>query len=468
MQKSNRSSSRSDGLPSWVWPAALLALIALFFWPCLLTDQLLMSNDASLMMLKRAKAMFPGGIVSGWDCIHWLGSPQAYPATPTWFLLCLMPAESFARLIYVFHIAATALISFYWLRRMDLCHFAAFIGSLVITFAGSYVTYILPGHIGKFEMTTFAMLALLCLTRALQTARWSDFAWTGVALGLSLQGAIDSGALMALLIAACFLFSAGRRWLEVDDRTRRNWVMGFILLMVSSAIIALPIVRSLLGSGLVTNVPGTQEGDTSEQKWQWATQWSYPPSEIVDLFAPGYHGWKTQDPQAPYWGTLGRNAQFDPYATPADLLKAANVTNSAQATQLLQFWNFRFNGDFHGTVTLVAILLAITALFAREPRPADADPRADWRDDWLRRHKAEIIFWTVIAVVVLVTSFGRYFPPPFRLLHSFPLFNSMRNPNKLLVLLTPALAVLAAIGMDRLWHETQPPETGRKSRNTDR
>lgn len=427
-----------------------------------------MSNDASLMTLKRAKAIFPGGLISGWDCIHWLGTPQAYPATPTWFLLYFMPVESFARLIYVFHVMAAALLSFYWLRRLDLSEFAAFFGSLVMTFAGSYLTYILPGHIGKFEMTTFAMLTLLCLTRALQTTRWSDFAWAGVALGLSLQGAIDSGALMALLIAAWFLFCAGRRWLEVDDHTRRNWVLGFMLLIVASAVVAFPIVRSLFGVGLVSDVPGTQEGDTSEQNWQWATQWSYPPSEVVDLFAPGYHGWKTQDPQAPYWGALGRNPPFDPYATPADLVKAANAANPAQASQLLQFWNFRFNGDFHGTVTLMAVLLAIVALFARETRPADTEPRPDWRDAWLRRHGPTIIFWAVLAAVVLVTSFGRFFPPPFRLLHSLPLFGSMRNPNKLLVLLTPALGALAAFGMDRLWRETEPPSVGRKSRSADR
>jgi len=467
MQKSNRS-SRNEALPSWVWPAALVVLVALMFWRCFLGDQILMSNDASLMTLKRAKAIFPEGMISGWDDAYWLGTPQVYPATPTWFLLYLMPAETYARLIYVFHIMAAAVLSFYWLRRMELCHFAAFFGSLVMALAGSYVTYILPGHIGKFEMTTFALLSLLCLTRGFQTAHWSDFAWAGVALGLSLQGAIDSGALMALLIAAWFLFNAGQRWLSVDDRTRRNWVMGFMLLMAMSAVAAFPIVRSLLGVGLVSNVPGTQEGDVSEQNWHWATQWSYPPGEVVDLFAPGYHGWKTQDPLGPYWGALGRNPQFDPFATPADLLKAANVNDGGQAAQLLQFWNFRFNSDFHGSATLLAVLLALVALFAREPRPADAEARSDWRDDWLRRHGPAIVFWTLVAVVVLVTSFGRFFPPPFRLLHSLPLFSSMRNPNKLLVLLTPALAALAAIGMDRLWRETEPPNAERGSRNAKR
>ncbi|MBI5684847.1 MAG: hypothetical protein HZC54_07185 [Verrucomicrobia bacterium] len=468
MQKSNRIPSRNDGLPSWVWPVALVALVVLFFWRCLATDQILMSNDASLATLARAKAILPDGFLSGWEPVNWLGSAVNYPATPTWFLLYLMPVESFARLIYVIHALATSLLAFYWLRRLELSDFAAFFGSLVMTFAGSYLTYILPGHIGKFEMTTFAVLSLLCLTRALQTTHWLDFAWAGVALGLALDGAIDSGALMALLIAAWFLFDAGRRWLDVDDRTRRNWVLGFMLLMGLSAACALPIVTSFLRAGLVTNVPGGGEGDTGEQKWHWATQWSYPPSEVVDLFAPGYHGWKSNDPRAPYWGALGRNPQFDPYATPADLLKAANVTNPAQASQLLQFWNFRFNGDFHGTVTLVAILLALAALFARETQPADGEPRNDWRAAWHRRHGPMIIFWVAVVVVVLLASFGRFFPPPFRLLHSLPLFSSMRNPNKLLVLLTPALAVLAAIGIDRLWRETQPPETGRKAKSANR
>lgn len=461
MAKDKRSSLRDDGLPTWIWPVLLLLLVAIFFGRCFTSNEILMSNDGSLAALSRVKAMLPAGFVNGWEPINWLGMQVVYPTTPTWILLYLMPLESFARLIYVIHIMAAALLSFYWLRRMELCNIAAFFGSLVMTFAGSYLTYILPGHLSKFEMTTFSMLALLCLTRGLQTARWSDFAWAGVAVGMMVQGAIDSGALMALLITVWFLFNAGRRWLSVDDSTRRAWVMGFMSLVAASGVIAFPIVRSMFTAGLATDVPGAQEGDATERNWQWATQWSYPPGEVVDLFAPGYHGWKSQDPRAPYWGSLGRNPQFDPYATPADLLKAANVTNPAQAGQILQFWNFRLNGDFHGSVTLLMILLALVALFARETPGSPEEAQPGWRDEWLRRHQAAIIFWALVAAVALLTSFGRHFPPPFRLLHSLPLFSSMRNPNKLMVIVTPALAVLAAIGMDRLWHETQPRGSNR-------
>jgi hypothetical protein len=207
------------------------------------------------------------------------------------------------------------------------------------------------------------------------------------------------------------------------------------------------------------------------------TQWSYPPSEVIDLFAPGYHGWKTHEAEAPYWGALGRLPQFDADPTPADVVKGAVLqsnpqneqvrsapagevmkavmsNNAGQISQLLMFWNFRLNSDFFGSVTLLAILLALVAVFV--PHEANAHPKsADWRDQWRRRFTPVVLFWLAVAVIGLLISFGRHFPPPFRLVHSLPLFSSMRNPNKALVIVTPALAVLAAIGMDRLWRETE-------------
>lgn len=443
MPKANRKEQPERRPRSWPWTVALVALVVLFFWRCFTTDQILMSNDSSLSALVQTKALLPGGYISGWSPGFWLGMPTQVGATPTYFLLYFMSAESFARLIYVFHILALALIAFYWLRQMELSGFGAFFGALVMTFSGSYLTYILPGHLGKFEMTTFSTLSLLCLTRGVKTARWPDFAWAGVALGLALTGQPDTAALVALLIAAWFFLCIGRGWMAANDRRRRDWVLGFMLLMILSGLTAWPSVRGLVSSGAATSVPGGAE-ETSEQKWQWATQWSYPPREVIDLFAPGYHGWKSNDPRGPYRGALGRNPQFDPYPTPAELLKAANAQNPAQAQQLLTFWNFRLNSDFHGSATLMVILLALVALFA------NADP-----SDWLQRRRPEIIFWLAILIVALLFSFGRHFPPPFKLLHSLPFFGSMRNPNKLLVVITPAIAVLAALGADRLWRETE-------------
>jgi len=439
--------------PSWPWALALVVLVALVFWKCFATDQILMANDSPLGKFAQEKRQLPQNFIGTWDPGYWLGQPTVIPAMPTYFLLCLMPAESFARWIYPIQIMALAVVAFYWFRRMALGHFAAFFGSLVMTFSGAYFSYILPGHISKFEMTVFAMLAMLCATRAAETARWGDFLWGGVATGLAVVGAADQGALMALLLAVWFGFNVARRWAAAEDRLRRNWVLGFLLLVLVSGVTALPALRELAGAGLAKDVPGAREaGDESERNWNWATQWSYPPGEVVDLFAPGYHGWKSGDPRAPYWGALGRAPENYQFESPADLIKKVN--NPQVASQLLQFWNFRLNSDFYGSATLVAILLAVAILRARNGASAEAD----WRASWLARRWPEIIFWLVIAVLALLTSFGRHFPPLFQLLHAVPPFNSMRNPNKLLVILTPALAALAAIAMDRLWRESQPRE----------
>jgi len=458
MEKAKRSAEKSDFTASWPWMLGLLFLVALVFWRCFFTGELLMANDSSLAGFMRNKRLIPEGFIDNWDSNNWLGLPSVVPAMPVWFVLWLLPAESFARWIYPLQIAAMALVSFIWLRRMQLCNYGAFFGSLVMTFSGPFFSYILPGHISKFEMSVLAVLALYCVTRAVQTARWSDFAWGGVAIGLAVVSAVDSGALMALLLAAWFFFSVARYWARAADQLRRTWVIGFVSLVMISGVTAMPTVRWLLGAGLSTAMPGAQEpAGASERLWDWATQWSYPPGEVVDLFAPGYHGWKSHDPKVPYWGALGRAAENYQFASPADLVKKVN--NPPMASQLFQFWNFRLNSDFYGTVTLLLVLLAVLAVFALPNTPtlqhSNTPPGSDWRAQWLDSHRPEFFFWLAVAVVALLTSFGRHFPPLFQLLHSVPPFNSMRNPNKLLVIITPALAALAALGADRLWRETE-------------
>jgi hypothetical protein len=452
-----------------------LFVVALVFWRCFSTNEMLMANDSPLAGFIRNRRLLPEGFIGHWDTSCWLGFPGVIQATPTNFLLYLLPAETFARWVYPLLIGAMALVSFGWFRQMQLSHYAAFFGSLVMTFSGAFFTYILPGHMSKFEMSVLAVLALYCITRAIRTARWSDFAWSGVALGLAVASATDSGALMALLLVAWFFFNVARRWTGAGDRMRRNWTVGFVSLVIISGVTALPTLRGLLASGVSTEMPGAEEpAGSNERLWNWATQWSYPPGEVVDLFTPGYHGWKSHDPKAPYWGALGRAAENYQFASPADLIKKVN--NPGVASQLLQFWNFRLNSDFYGSVTLLLIVLAVLAVFApsnsesfRErgsPSPnafasgalqhSNAPSGLDWRAQWLGSRRAEIIFWLAVAVVALLTSFGRHFPPLFQLLHSVPPFNSMRNPNKLLVILTPALAALAALGADRLWREAKP------------
>jgi len=53
----------------------------------------------------------------------------------------------------------------------------------------------------------------------------------------------------------------------------------------------------------------TQKSPT--EQWAFATGWSWPPEESVEFFVSGYKGWKTGDPEGPYWGRLGRSEQWD-------------------------------------------------------------------------------------------------------------------------------------------------------------
>jgi len=83
-----------------------------------------------------------------------------------------------------------------------------------------------------------------------------------------------------------------------------------------------------------------------------------------------------------------------------------------------------------------------------------------WRKDsvFTLRQKKWLWFWIGIAVVALLLSFGKY-APFYRGLYALPYFSTIRNPAKFTHMLTFALIVLFAYGVDGLWRKyTQPIE----------
>ena len=51
-----------------------------------------------------------------------------------------------------------------------------------------------------------------------------------------------------------------------------------------------------------------QEDIDRQAAWEFATQWSWPPQESMSLIAPGHKGWRSGEPEGPYWGVMGRSA----------------------------------------------------------------------------------------------------------------------------------------------------------------
>ncbi|MFO1524325.1 MAG: hypothetical protein U1G05_20350, partial [Kiritimatiellia bacterium] len=166
--------------------------------------------------------------------------------------------------------------------------------------------------------------------------------------------------------------------------------------------------------------PVSTTAQSPSEKWDWATQWSWPPAETVDFIAPGYHGLRSGDADAEYWGVMGRSPGWE-------------KTGEG-------FRNFKLESQYLGALPAGLALLAAVLAFA--PFARNAGPRGDLR------------FWTVATVLLFLLSCGKYLPL-YRLFYELPLMASIRNPNKFLQVFQLAFGVLAAFGLDALLGRTR-------------
>ena len=107
--------------------------------------------------------------------------------------------------------------------------------------------------------------------------------------------------------------------------------------------------------------------ETPLQKWDWATQWSLPITETGSLVFPGIMGWSNQDETGPYYGRIGQSLSW-----PKGGME-----------------NFSLNTQAEGAVVILLSLLAIASLF-------------------FEKEKGLTIFWTIVALIGLLLSYGRY------------------------------------------------------------
>ena len=118
-------------------------------------------------------------------------------------------------------------------------------------------------------------------------------------------------------------------------------------------------------------------------------------------------GWRTGEPEGPYWGRTGRSAGWE-------------TTHNG-------FMNFRLESVYIGILPLIFAVYAIFTYVGSKNRRAD------------------LIFWGLATTVALLLAFGKY-APFYQLFYHLPGMSSIRNPNKFLHVFQIGLAMLAAFG----------------------
>ncbi len=399
---------RSDAVgrrAGWLFALGVVVFALIVFRVVLLPGSILFTTDDNVGALALRKAALPAGFLGWWDDSVLAGVEQTVFVNWTNVLLWLLPAGFFTTWIHAIDLALASVFLALFLRSRRHGWIACSVGALASFWVGSNFTLTYAGHIGKYGVMMFAAAALWLIEMAVQRR---SIAW-GVLAGGALGSMFLEQADVALFFSM-FLFPYAA---YAVFRSRRGDVAAWFLVLAPLVLISAVIALRPLLSGYQAAVKGivSMKEDDPGAKWEFATQWSWPPEECIDFIAPGYTGWRSGEPTGPYWGRMGRSAGWE---------------KTQQG-----FQNFKLENQYLGAIPVVFALWAVFAAWCSRK-----SGKAGFGD---------VFFWATAAVVSLLLAFGKHFLL-YRLFYLLPVVSSIRNPNKFLHIFQLAVGILAAYG----------------------
>jgi hypothetical protein len=444
----DRDQSSSTASRSWllIVSAVILLLILLMFRDVIGSGKVLFATDDNVGMNVLMKSYLPDAFLGFWNDTPLLGMKDDMSLIVRHVARWCLSAVAFSNWIHACYLAGASLLLLLFFRNRGLRPESALIGTLTAFWLASNFTLIYPGHLGKFGNLLFAAAFLWCISQAVksrQAGLWAMLA--GGAMGNMFGEQPDVALFFASVLGPYALFLVWQKsgW---NAKAGARIILPFMLM---AALFAIPPVW--LGYKMSVRGVASMDKESPTAKWNFCTQWSWPPEESIDFIAPGYMGWRSGEPAGPYWGRMGRSPGWE--------------------TTHQGFQNFKLENQYLGAIPLVlalfAVLMAVMGMKGyereygsngvRECRgkgvSGDENPAIRPHADTsicpcaTKSMRAEIIFWGCAAAVTLLLSFGKYFPL-YYLFYQLPVVSSIRNPNKFLAVFQLAMAILAAYGFE--------------------
>lgn len=386
--------------PDWMAMSILVILLFIFFAPVMLSNKTLLPPDsiASKGFSNFIKDALARGIYPLWNPYIFCGMPSfaSLSSAPyvdifedvilgvIWLIKRIIPLPDFTRIFIYYFLFGGAV--YLLLRSKKLVPGAALFSATAMVFMTQVVAYAAFGHITKLGTALFIPVIFLILERLLEKRNLLFFCLMGLAVGLQLlRKHVQICFYTQLIIGIYFIY-----WAVITLKEKRK--IGSVI-HGAGLLIGAVALGVLLSSVLNLSVREYAEysirggGATGGLDYGYATNWSFPPSEILTFFIPSFMGFGG----GTYWGPM-------PFT------------------------------DFPLYFGIVVFLLAGFALLLNRNRTT-----------W---------FFAILACIVLVISFGRHLPllygPMFKYL---PFFSKFRAPKMIHIVFEFSAVVLAGFGL---------------------
>ena len=305
---------------------------------------------------------------------------------PTALLRLLLPTDVGMTWGFVLHLFLCGCFTYGFLRAWGLGFFPALVGGVAYMLSGNVAGLVSPGHDGKLFVSALMPLALWLLVRGVRDGRL--WAWGGLAITVGLAVLSPHPQLLQYMLLTCGAFGAFLAFGPRGDGTRlpRNVALTRLGFALGAVLLGFAI-------GAVQYLPVIEYIPFSPRSggkgYEYATSFSLPFEEILNTYLPQFSGILER-----YWGRNG----------------------------------IHLHSEYIGAV----VLMLASAAFGGENRKA------------FRR------LWVGILIVSVLWALGGN-TPFYHLVYALvPGAKFFRAPSTMLMVVSMATSVLAALGTERL------------------
>ena len=321
----------------------------------------------------------------------------------------------------------------YYLRGRGLGPLACYGAGAAYGFMGYNFTLFSAGHLGWFIYLMYGPFCFGLIDRGVRKGKWRNWILLGGVLAWASAQQPDMWLLFTVMAFAYGLFKLIGEVKGTASGARKTAFLrilaGVALTAVTLAAVGWPQLHKAIfvetanrdkqiaaTTGAATG--GTETKADREKRYVFCTNWSLPPDEVMEFLIPELKGGSSDpriSPKNPYHGRIGRQIapnRWQPYRQHSLYMGFFTVL-FAWTGIVLGLW--RRKGETCGGVS----------------------------------NRSEIVFWTAMAVVLLLCALG-WFTPFYRLVFALPIGDYIRCPVKFVHLIEWCVAVLAGFGVAAL------------------
>lgn len=430
-----------------MFPVLLAIILIVLFAKSFLPGYVSFSNDGPLGAQNANYLKFPGTLTGAWDDLNDIGTNGGASAPDFTVLeMWLLGPVGYSKFYTPIALFILGIAAWTFFRQLGLSPLAAILGGLAAVLNSSYFGNACWGTAPQqiaMAMVFFAMALVMANSgQSPRLVRWTRLALAGIAVGLSVMEGADNGAIFSLFVAAYVFFkSIIEEGIPIATKVAHG--IGRVAVIASfAALIAAQTITSLVGAFIVgTSGMDGDQGMSSQEHWDWATQWSLPKKETLGVFVPGLFGYRLDTPKdmmgflqksyqgGEYWGGVGRTPEIDRF------FDSGNEGSPPSGPNMMM--RFGYAGYYAGILVALVALFAIVQSMRKENSIFPIT----------QRHF--IWFWTAALIIGLLLAWGR-FAPFYEIIYHLPYFSSIRNPTKFLAIFFLGMIIIFAYGIDAL------------------